>query len=117
MRSKEEHNVLKEEVLNKVPAELTDEELGQVSGGITDKDIMSRVIGLVRESMDLNNIEIDQDSLIVGDLGADSLDVVDMVQTLEEEFKITFPDSGDYRNCTVGDICSYISKKTNPLNR
>lgn len=57
------------------------------------------------------NIEIDkikEDSKIIEDLGADSLDMIEMLMALEEEFGITVPDDKADSLKTVGDIAKYI---------
>lgn len=64
------------------------------------------------------NIEIDkikEDSKIIEDLGADSLDMIEMLMALEEEFGITVPDDKADSLKTVGDIAKYIDsvKKDN----
>lgn len=57
------------------------------------------------------NIEADkikEDSKIIEDLGADSLDMIEMLMALEEEFGITVPDDKADSLKTVGDIAKYI---------
>ena len=46
------------------------------------------------------------------DLGADSLDVVDLITTIEDEFDISIPDEAVDEIKTVGDIVNYIEKNT-----
>ncbi|MDD3692916.1 MAG: acyl carrier protein [Oscillospiraceae bacterium] len=46
------------------------------------------------------------------DLGADSLDAVDLIMSLEDEFDITFPEDAATKIKTVGDIVAYIDDKT-----
>ncbi len=64
------------------------------------------------------NVQVDkvkEDSRIVEDLGADSLDMIEMLMALEEEFGITVPDEDAESLKTVGDIVKYIdnAKKEN----
>lgn len=60
-----------------------------------------------------DQLDVDADSVVTGaniqdDLGADSLDVVDLVMSLEEEFDIEIPDEAVANIKTVGDIVKYI---------
>ena len=61
------------------------------------------------------NVEIDKigkDSKIVEDLGADSLDMIEMLMALEEEFGLSIPDDKVENLKTVGDVASYIDENT-----
>ena len=55
--------------------------------------------------------DITEDKEVVKDLGADSLDVVEMLMSLEEEFNITVPEEDAVNIKTVGDIISVIDSK------
>ncbi len=69
-----------------------------------------KVLELIAEQLGLDVKDIKPESEIVKDLGADSLDVVQMLMTMEEEFSITVPeeDAGNLR--TVKDIVDLIEK-------
>ena len=54
---------------------------------------------------------MDEDSEVIDDLGADSLDIVDLVMTLEEEFDTEIPDEDIENLKTVGDIVKYIEDR------
>ena len=56
--------------------------------------------------------EVNLDSNIQDDLGADSLDVVDLITTIEDEFDLSIPDEAVEEIKTVGDIVNYIEKNT-----
>ena len=56
---------------------------------------------------------VTMDASITGDLGADSLDIVDLVMSLEEEFDTEIPDEEIENIKTVGDIVKYIENNTN----
>lgn len=61
------------------------------------------------------NVEVDKitkDSKIVEDLGADSLDMIEMLMALEEEFGLNIPDDKAEKLKTVGDVASYIDENT-----
>ena len=62
------------------------------------------------------NIEVDKikdDSKIIEDLGADSLDTIEMLMSLEEEFGITVPDEKAEELKTVADIANFIDETKN----
>ena len=69
-----------------------------------------RIIGLLINQLDLNNIDVCGRSTIAGDLGADSFDVVDIIQAIEEEFKIILPESRIYAVKTVEDLCNLVEE-------
>ena len=101
----------------KTKEELSDKALEQVTGGAVgiggNDELIMRIIGLLKNQLDLNNIDVCGRSLIVGDLGADSLDVVDIVQAIEEEFKISLPESRVFVAKTVEDLCKLIEEILN----
>lgn len=55
--------------------------------------------------------KINENSRLVEDLGADSLDMIEMLMALEEQFKITVPDEKAEELKTVGDIANYIDSQ------
>lgn len=68
------------------------------------KDIISEQLGVKKE-------EIKPESSFVDDLGADSLDTVEVVMALEEEFGIEIPDEDAEKITTVGEAIKYIEEK------
>ena len=60
---------------------------------------------------DLEEEQVNEDSEVIDDLGADSLDIVDLVMTLEEEFDTEIPDEDIENLKTVGDIVKYIEER------
>ena len=70
------------------------------------KDIISEQLGVKKE-------EIKPESSFIDDLGADSLDTVEVVMALEEEFGIEIPDEDAEKITTVGDAVKYIENKMN----
>ena len=68
------------------------------------KDIISEQLGVKKE-------EIKPESSFIDDLGADSLDTVEVVMALEEEFGIEIPDEDAEKITTVGDASKYIEDK------
>ncbi len=73
--------------------------------------IEERVKRIVAEQLNVNLTEVRTDSSFVDDLGADSLDTVELVMALEEEFDAEIPDEDAERIITVQDAIDYIKSK------
>ena len=71
-------------------------------------DIFEQVKKILCDQLDLEEEQVNEDSEVIDDLGADSLDIVDLVMTLEEEFDTEIPDEDIENLKTVGDIVNYI---------
>ncbi|HLP00139.1 MAG TPA: acyl carrier protein [Fimbriimonas sp.] len=74
-------------------------------------DIFERVKKLTVEGLDVKAEEVKMETSFTEDLGADSLDVVELVMSLEDEFGIEIPDEDVGEIKTVGDAVDYITKK------
>ncbi len=75
-------------------------------------DILEKVRDLIADQLDVADKDsITEGSSITDDLGADSLDVVDLVMALEDEFGIEIPEDEVENIKTVGDIIKYIEDK------
>ena len=74
-------------------------------------DTFERIRELLAEQLDIDEEKITMDSNILEDFEADSLDVVDMVMSLEDEFGVEIPDEEIENIKTVGDIVHYIESK------
>ena len=70
--------------------------------------LIDDVKAVVVEQLNVNPDEVKEDSKFVEDLGADSLDVVELVMALEEKFDIEIPDSDAEGIVTVADAIKYI---------
>lgn len=70
--------------------------------------VFDKVKELIAEQLDVDADTVTVTSSIQDDLGADSLDVVDLVMSLEEEFDMEIPDEAVANIKTVGDIVKYI---------
>ena len=70
--------------------------------------IFDKVKEIIVDQLDADEDKVTQDASITDDLGADSLDVVDLVMSIEEEFDIEVPDEEVANMKTVGDIVKYI---------
>ncbi len=72
--------------------------------------LIDDVKAVVVEQLNVNPDEVKEDSKFVEDLGADSLDVVELVMALEEKFDIEIPDSDAEGIVTVADAIKYIEE-------
>lgn len=70
--------------------------------------VFGKVKELIIDQLDVEEDAVKMESVIIDDLGADSLDVVDLVMSIEEEFDMEIPDEAVEKIKTVGDIVSYI---------
>jgi acyl carrier protein len=75
------------------------------------QDILNRVKKVTVEELGVKEEEVVESASFTEDLGADSLDVVELVMAFEDEFSIEIPDDEVGEIKTVGDAVSYISKK------
>jgi acyl carrier protein len=76
-----------------------------------DEAILARVKKITKEQLDVEETQIGETSSFVDDLGADSLDVVELVMAMEEEFGIEIPDDDVEKLATVGQAADYIESK------
>ncbi|MBO4492821.1 MAG: acyl carrier protein [Ruminococcus sp.] len=74
--------------------------------------IFEKLKDIIAEQLSVEADEVNLDSNIQDDLGADSLDVVDLITTIEDEFDLSIPDEAVEEIKTVGDIVNYIEKNT-----
>ncbi len=72
--------------------------------------VFEKVQDLLASQLNLEKAKIVGDSKLIEDLGADSLDMVEMLMTLEEEFGISIPDEEAMKLKTVQDIVTFIEK-------
>ena len=74
--------------------------------------VFEKVKAILSEQFDVEEDTITLDTKIAEDLGADSLDVVDLLMSIEDEFEIEIPD-GEVENIkTVGELVSYIENNS-----
>lgn len=74
--------------------------------------MFDRVKAIVVEQLGVEASEVTPQSKFVEDLGADSLDVVELVMALEEEFDLEIPDEDAEKIATVGEAVKYIESHT-----
>jgi acyl carrier protein len=73
--------------------------------------VEERVIEIVCENLGVNKEQVTRSTAFIDDIGADSLDIVELVMELEEEFEITIPDDQAEKIKTVGEAIDYIEKE------
>ncbi|MBR5485410.1 MAG: acyl carrier protein [Oscillospiraceae bacterium] len=71
-------------------------------------DTFEKVKAILCEQLDLDESQVTMNAEVINDLGADSLDIVDLVMTLEDEFDTEVPDEEIETLKTVGDIVKYV---------
>lgn len=76
----------------------------------TVASVEERVIDIVAEQLGVDKEKVKRETSFVNDLGADSLDTVELVMELEEEFDINIPDDAAEKIQTVGEAISFIEK-------
>ena len=74
-------------------------------------DVLKRVKKIVVEHLDVEAEKVTENASFIDDLGADSLDNVELVMVFEEEFDIEIPDDAAEHIQTVGDAVKFISEK------
>lgn len=79
--------------------------------------VQERVINIVAEQLGVEKDKIKMDSNFVNDLGADSLDTVELVMELEEEFDINIPDDAAEKIQTVGQAVTHIDSSLAASNQ
>lgn len=77
------------------------------------ENIEQRVKKIVAEQLGVNEAEVKNDSSFVDDLGADSLDTVELVMALEEEFNLEIPDEEAEKITNVQQAIDYITAHSN----
>jgi acyl carrier protein len=75
--------------------------------------VEQRIKKIVAEQLGVNETEVKNESSFVDDLGADSLDTVELVMALEEEFECEIPDEQAEKIHTVQQAIDYINSHTN----
>ena len=70
--------------------------------------LKEKLVEMVAQSLGIDEMDIQMESNFINDLGADSLDTVELVLELEDEFGINIPDEETDQLNTVGDVYSYL---------
>jgi acyl carrier protein len=78
----------------------------------SDKPVEERVKAIIVEQLGVEENDVAPAAKFIEDLGADSLDTVELVMAFEEEFDIEIPDEDAEKITTVGDATQYIKENT-----
>ncbi len=73
-------------------------------------DIKSKVISIIVDKLGVDEAEVTMEASFTNDLGADSLDTVELIMEFEKEFNIAIPDDQAENISTVGDAVKYIQE-------
>jgi acyl carrier protein len=76
-------------------------------------DIKSKVISIIVDKLGVEESEVTNEASFTNDLGADSLDTVELIMEFEKEFNIAIPDDQAENIQTVGDDVTYIEQNAN----
>ena len=80
---------------------------------LTKDEIRAKIKSIVTEGLGVSEDQVTDDAQFSQDLGADSLDQVELVMALEEEFGSDIPDEAAEKLTTVGDAIAYVESKAN----
>ena len=75
---------------------------------MSSEEVFERVNGVIVEQLGVAENNVTMEASFIDDLGADSLDIVELIMALEEEFDTEIPDSDAEKIVTVGDVVEYI---------
>jgi acyl carrier protein len=77
---------------------------------MSEKPIEDKVRDIIVDQLGVNAEQVVKDARFIEDLGADSLDTVELVMAFEEEFSIEVPDEEAEKLQTVGDVIAYVEE-------
>ena len=77
---------------------------------MSTEEVFERVKKIIVEQLGVADTAVTMEASFIDDLGADSLDIVELVMAIEEEFDIEIPDSDAEKVVTVGDVVDYIKE-------
>ena len=75
---------------------------------MSTEEVFERVKKIIVEQLGATEASVTMEASFIDDLGADSLDIVELVMALEEEFDIEIPDADAEKVVSVGDVVDYI---------
>jgi acyl carrier protein len=74
--------------------------------------MFEKIRDIIVEQLGVESDDVTMESSFVDDLGADSLDIVELIMALEEEFNMEIPDEEAEKISTVGDVVNYIKQNS-----
>ena len=77
---------------------------------MSSEEILEKIKAIIVEQLGVTDTSVTMEASFIDDLGADSLDIVELVMALEEEFDIEIPDADAEKVVTVGDVVDYIKE-------
>ena len=77
---------------------------------MSSDEIFEKVKAIIVEQLQVNEDAVTQEASFIDDLGADSLDLVELIMALEEEFDIEIPDTDAEKVVSVADVVNYIKE-------
>ena len=77
---------------------------------MSSEEVFDKVKEIIVEQLGVAEISVTQEASFIDDLGADSLDIVELIMALEEEFDMEIPDADAEKVVTVGDVVEYIKE-------
>ena len=77
---------------------------------MSSEEVLEKVKGIIVEQLGVAETAVTMEASFIDDLGADSLDIVELIMALEEEFDIEIPDADAEKVVTVGDVAGYIKE-------
>ena len=75
---------------------------------MSSEEVFEKVKAIIVEQLQVAENAVTEEASFIDDLGADSLDIVELIMALEEEFDIEIPDGDAEKVVTVGDVVEYI---------
>ena len=75
---------------------------------MSSEEVFEKVKEIIVEQLGVAENAVTEEASFIDDLGADSLDIVELIMALEEEFDIEIPDSDAEKVVTIGDVVDYI---------
>lgn len=78
---------------------------------MTREEIFQKIVKIVSQKLQVNESEVKEESSFVDDFGADSLDLVELIMKMEEEFGIEISDEESQKILTVKDAVDFIESK------
>ncbi|MCL2624880.1 MAG: acyl carrier protein [Planctomycetaceae bacterium] len=76
--------------------------------------VSEKVISIIADQLAVNKDQITEETDIANDLGADSLDIAELMIAFEEEFDISINEGQDEKILTVGQVIRYVETRLNP---
>ena len=77
---------------------------------MSSEEVFDKVKEIIVEQLGVAETAITPEASFIDDLGADSLDIVELIMALEEEFDLEIPDADAEKVVTVGDVVDYIKE-------